>query len=857
MVTLFFALKIEGIPYWLSAYPIKAIPRFDDPELFFDDDDLFFDKKVRLLNNKDIISEEGSSVTLSQSINPDKDGSSSTTSLTFRIVDFRKFFKDYLTQRGLGDLLGKEVKVFLVRSTDAFPEESRPALFGYLEDISVQSGSVTVTVYNVLNYLRSNILPSWESELVENFEYDSLTLQGNRYIARSPGVYSISVQYTVAPGPVLASVTHISATIKRIDVTFPNGTQAKDVRRAVLDNADAERLVEVKSEDDNLIQVATVGAVSLIKTKFVKVQDTSGLTIGNSDLTFETFIMINNEVLKVISKDNSTNLIEIDELNRGLFKSFSGVTANVGDKVKSFYVLRGNPIDIFLKLSLSGQQNKSIPIKSYGFVSGIGPVTNAIELPSDDAYRDFGIVVGDKVTLNPLFSNRVVLAVEKIALLKSYIVVDGPDIGIDVNFSGNLQHRSMFDVLPIGAGVKSYLMDTQRFIDVRDLVAAELPDYEFYIKDDFNFKEFAEKELFFPAQLFLCPREGRISCAPLRPMAESGDVKTIDSSQFMRPEEMRINRSLNDLFYNAVSYYWDKDSVEDEFLSVRHSVDSDSALLYRKNLVPLVIESSGLRTNAQNLIFIEKKSKVTLDRYKAGALWFDAYMTLEHGIRYEIGDIVLFDGSDIYFPSFDSSDYTLGSAFYQVVNREVRSDGVRLTLVATQYRLDVRYTTFAPSSRIQSATGNELLVLPSYDFSGFESEKWRPYIGCRLKIINNDYTFTHSAVLDNVESPNSLFFQSTLPTIPIGCYLIPDDYHGNESFNRKIKVAHPSFGKKSIIQSVIGPDEFIVTSGDGAFFYEGLKIIIHDASWGVADESTVLSVTGDQVKLTAPVTITL
>lgn len=545
MVTLFFALKIDGIPYWLSAYPIKAIPRFDDPELFFDDDDLFFDKKVRLLNNKDIISEDGSSVTLYQSINPDKDGSSSTTSLTFRIVDFRKFFKDYLTQRGLGDLLGKEVKVFLVRSTDAFPEESKPALFGYLEDISVQSGSVTVTVYNVLNYLRSSILPSWESELVENFEYDSLTLQGNRYIARSPDVYSISVQYNVAPGPVIASVTHISATVKRINVTFPSGTQAKDVRRAVLDNADAERLVEVKSEDDTAVQVATVGAIALVKTKFVKVQDTRGLILGNSDLTFETFVMINDEVLKVISKDDSTGTIEIDELTRGRFKSFRGVTANIGDTVKSFYVLRGNPIQIFLKLALSKQQNKPIPVKSYGFISGLGPVTNAVELPSDDAYRDFGIVVGDKVTLSPVFSNRTVLSVQKTPLLKSYIVVDGPPIGINTSFSGNLQHSSQFDVLPIGAGVKSYLLDTKRFIEVSELVSAELPDYEFYIKEDFNFKDFSEKELFFPAQLFLCPREGRISCAPLRPMADSGEIKTINSSQFMRPDEMRLNRSLN------------------------------------------------------------------------------------------------------------------------------------------------------------------------------------------------------------------------------------------------------------------------------------------------------------------------
>lgn len=290
---------------------------------------------------------------------------------------------------------------------------------------------------------------------------------------------------------------------------------------------------------------------------------------------------------------------------------------------------------------------------------------------------------------------------------------------------------------------------------------------------------------------------------------------------------------------------------------MRHSVDSDSALLYRKNLVPLIIESSGLRTNAQNLIFIEKKSKVTLDRYKSGALWFDAYITIEHGLQYDIGDVVLFDGSDIYFPSFDSTDYTLGAAFYQIVNREVRSDGVRLTLVATQYRLDVRYTTFAPSSRIQSATGNEVIVLPSYDFAGFESEKWIPYIGSTLKIVNNDYTFGHSAVLVEVESPNSLFFQATLPAIPSGCYLIPDDYQGNEAFNRKIKIAHAAFSKKSIIQSVIGPDEFTVTSGDGAFFYEGLKLIIHDASWVSAEEATVLSVTGDQIKLTAHVTIPL
>lgn len=850
MIKLFFALKIDTIPDWLSGYPILAIPRFNDDEIFFDDENLFFDVRRPILNNRQYVTEEGSSQSISQSINPDKDGSSSTTSITFRIVDFKKYFKKWLSNRGLGDLLGKEAKVFAVKNTDSFPEESKPVLFGYVEDISLESGTVTITVYSVLNYLRSNILPKWSSSLTTNFEYESLTLDGNRYFARSLGVYDIFVEYVIGSSPISVSVTSPTPIQRKITVTFPNGTLAKDVRKAISDNADADRLVEVKSLDDSVVQVARPPTI-LGKTKFVNVEDSSGLVLGNSDQTFETFININDEILKVLSNNTTTNVVEIDEITRGRFKSFSGVTASEGDSVDSFYVLRGDPITIFLKLALSNQSNRPIPVTGYGFIAGVGPVPNAIECSTDDVYRDYGIVVGDKCSMGSVFANRTVLSIKKSKNLKSYIIVDGPDIGYDASYVGSLTFTSQFSTLPIGAGVPSYLVDVQRFIDIRANIFAELPDLEFYIKSDLNLKEFSEKDLFFPSQLFLCPRNGKISLSSIRPMSDSAEAPVIDSSMFIEPERIVVNRSLNEYYYNTISYYYDKDSIDDDFKSVRHDIDIDSVTIYRKNIVPLVIEASGLRSTPANSVFLRKKPLLILDRYKYGAIYFDLVLTLKDGLKFEIGDVVLFNGSDIYFPSFEDPDYTLGAGFYQIINREVGETSVRVRLVATQFRSSQRYVTFAPSSKIIAQPDpDKLTISPSFSYSGFETGKWERYKSQSLIISNLARSFTIQCTLEEVEPPDTLILKTPITNIPsFPAYIFPADYSGPAGFNRLIKAAHGSFAKKSQIISVISSNTFQVPSGDGLFFYENLDLIIHDAAWSFSETVRVASVSGDIVTI--------
>ncbi|MEM4359737.1 MAG: hypothetical protein QXT45_04355 [Candidatus Bilamarchaeaceae archaeon] len=856
MINVFFALKVDGIPDWLSGYPILSIPRFDDPELFFDDQDLFFDTRKPILNNRTYVSTEGSTRTLSQSINPDKDGSSSTTSITFRIVDFKQYFRPYLTKRLSDDLLGREARVFAVKNIDSFPEDSTPVLFGYVEDISLESGSITLTVYSVLNYLRSNILPTWKSNLTQNFEYESLTIQGLRYFSRNPGVFDIYIEYIISSAPISVSVTSPNSGSRQITVTFPTGTTAGQIRRAISDNQQAQVLVEVKDIDSSVVQTSQSPTI-LGKTKFVAVEDVSGLVVSHMP-EFETFININDEILKVLSIDPTNKTIEIDETTRGLFNSFRGVTANEGDTVSSFYVLRGDPIDLFLRLVLSRQQNKPIPVTAYGVVTGIGIIQNAVEIATDDVYRDYGIVVGDVCSLGSIFSNRRVMFVGKTRQLKSYIIVDGPDIGIDATYTGSLVFNSQFDTLPIGAGSPSYLVDVKRFIEIRENIIAQLPYMEFYVKDDFNLKEFSERELFFPSQLFLCPRNGKISVSVQRPFGFD-DLPSIDSRVFIEPERVVVNRSLNEFYYNTISLYYDRDSIDDEFLSVVHTIDTDSVQIYRKNILPLIIESLGIRSQLVSSFFLKRMPKLLLERYRFGAIHFELSLTITDGLQFQIGDVVLFNGSDLYFPSFEDEDYTLGVGYYQIINRELMEDRVKIRLVSTQFRNDVRYTTFAPSSEIlEQIDSKTLRIANSFGYNKFESEKWSRYLDERIIIHDFDRQFVHLNRIASVEQPDTIVLYDVLPTLPnTTLWIEPADYDGPTGYNRLFKTMHPSWSKKSEITGVINSTTFTVPAADSVAFYEGVTVIIHDSSFTIFEQRRVTSVSSNTIEIDSALSVPL
>lgn len=82
-----FILKIDGIDDIFGTVPVDVYPYYDMEGIFYDMPGLYYDKTFKSPNSKDIIHLQGSTNTISQQIEPDKGSGTSTSQMTFELVD--------------------------------------------------------------------------------------------------------------------------------------------------------------------------------------------------------------------------------------------------------------------------------------------------------------------------------------------------------------------------------------------------------------------------------------------------------------------------------------------------------------------------------------------------------------------------------------------------------------------------------------------------------------------------------------------------------------------------------------------------------------------------------------------------
>ncbi|MFT5519636.1 MAG: hypothetical protein ACI9IA_000219 [Enterobacterales bacterium] len=138
-------LVVEGLDIIFSARPILEFSRFDS-NISWDGTDAW-DGKTRKENSRDLISlESGTTNSITQQIFPDKESSSSISTVNISLVDKDNEVSQLFSFDNMTEILGKKADFFIGFAQGVYPEDSIPVFRGIIVDYYTENGSVVVSV---------------------------------------------------------------------------------------------------------------------------------------------------------------------------------------------------------------------------------------------------------------------------------------------------------------------------------------------------------------------------------------------------------------------------------------------------------------------------------------------------------------------------------------------------------------------------------------------------------------------------------------------------------------------------------------------------------------------------------------
>lgn len=138
-------IKIEGVPGVISSSPLFTRIRYGDPDIFYGDPGLVYGGLRPLLESnggevRSLIQLDGSSLTLSQKIEPEQ-GRASVSQLSFSLLDLNGYITELFSPGFIvDDILNKGVTVFLGYKEISYPEDYYQIFRGRISQIQGGAG---------------------------------------------------------------------------------------------------------------------------------------------------------------------------------------------------------------------------------------------------------------------------------------------------------------------------------------------------------------------------------------------------------------------------------------------------------------------------------------------------------------------------------------------------------------------------------------------------------------------------------------------------------------------------------------------------------------------------------------------
>lgn len=857
-------LVIKGVDRRYSVRISNQIIKYDLPGYTYDMPGLTYDGLVPSTGETDLISITGTTNTISQQLEPDKGAASSTQTLTLSLID-RNEEITRLASPGVvvDDVLYTDADLYFGLYDTSFPEDYIRIFNGKIMGIDPKVGTIDFTVTHPDDINRSSIFEKADVKLTQVAHFSSATIQGIFYQKRTDVIGNVTVTYTAAAlgDNAIVSVTGNDITVQ-VDTSF---TTTKTVKKKIENHEDANQLVSVKVTGSPTQIQTTQSITTLSSSTEIFVDDVSDFFSETASPLFKTYLRINDEIIQYTGIDTVAN--KFTGCIRQSLTSF-GATHEIGDTVSSFYKYGdstfdyGNAPDLALYLLLSGQDEFYLVANSMSIlnVPTVGITANAIFLNGIYLVRDEGVVVGDLISSDgPVpantFTDRTILDVQDVDT-GSYVIVDGAALTLDVTNTYSISFKSQYNIMPDGAGLLPKQVDIPQFVRIKNTYASQIANYEFYFKDTITVKDFINQKIFLPSAMYSIPRKGKISCGITTPPLYDANSKAFTLDNVKDPKGLKLQRSVNKNFYNAIGYKYNPDSVQDLFLNKVVTVSADSSNRIGAPSRVFVIEADGLRPGPDATSLITRNSNAFLNRYKYGAEQIKVRTLFKTGFASEVGDSGLFGD-----PQFQLADTKKGSRNFsprimEIINKEWnwKTGEIVFTFLDTTYSANIRVGVFSPSSIIGTgSTTSELVVTKSYGTTSIQKEKdkYDNYIGREILVHSEDWSVKGYSYITqfNPGDDNKMQIDPPLAFTPSAGYIIDiPEYDQVDSLEGFYKNVHCFWGYEIDVVSGISSTQLDVVAGDVGKFFVGSIIRIHNEDYSIdsgVNGVTVTDITGN------------
>lgn len=850
-------LTIDGINTKFAVKINKIALTYDLPGLTYDSG-LSYDGLAGDPDTLDLISLSGTSTSISMQLEPDKGAASSTQNITISLIDRNNIVSEIISPGVVvDDVIYRNCRLYLGMFDTAFPEDYIEIFNGKVMGINPGVGIIDLQVTHPEDLKKSSIFEKAETTLVQAALFDSAEIQDLTYTKRADVVGSVSIEYTTAAIGDTANITVTGNDISaQIDPSF---TSAKTLKKKIENDEDANQLVTVKlTGDANTVQTGQAQTFLTSSTE-IFVDSVKGFLPDSGTGLFETFLRINDEIIKYTAIDTVAN--KFTGITRASIGSFGASHAD-GDNVSSFYQLGdgsdlyGNAVDTALRLMLSAGEANYFSGSATHFVSipGVGSVSNSIFLPGVYLKRDYGTVNLDLCTVSGSTSNDFVgNTITSITEINTgtYITVSGTTLVTELNSSATLTCSSQYNVLPDGLGMLPRQIDIDRFNFIKSTYSTALANYAFYLKDSVNSKEFLNTQVLLPSALYSMPRKGRISCGIISPPLYDENTKVLGLDNVKNPKGIKINRSVSKNFYNTVIYQYNPDSVEDKFLNKNISISADSKNRIDAPSKVFQMKADGMRPGGTTADIINRNASRFLDRYKFGAEGLKVDVLFKTGFGVEIGDAIIFGD-----PSFNLTDTTNGTKEFaprimEVVNKDLnwKTGSISLALLDSNYSANLRFGVFSPSSIIGSgSTTTNIILSVSYGTvaPSKEKDKWQNYIGKEITVHSEDWSVQGNTYIQGFSGGDDSLMQVSpaLSFSPTAGYIIDiPQYTDIDTLESFYKNVHVFWDPQVLVVSGSSATSFDVGGGDIGKFFINCIIRVHNYDFTIDSGETGKKVT--------------
>lgn len=595
---------------------------------------------------------------------------------------------------------------------------------------------------------------------------------------------------------------------------------------------------------------------------------------GNFDETIKFYVKINEEIIQYddVSGSDLIGCVR-GQLGTGAAPHAEGDEPTAG---KTAVLLDDSAINIALKLMLSGRNTFYAfdkPITRFLHPTPSTTVPNSIFFEGINLTRDYGVVAGDFLTTtsSAMGANNVsAKPILEIVVIDegSYAIIDDVTFVEDPATTGMASFRSQYDSWGYGLGMSADQVDIEEHIFWNNFQLAGT-GYRFFVDEKVNGKDFLDKEVYMPVGAFSLPRQGRCSMGYHIGPVLGRETKLLNKDNIKNPNKIKLRRTVNRNFYNAVVFRYDKLPLTGKFVSGAIEYSSESAARIPVGFRPFNINATGIRADKDGAGIASRVSARYLGRYKLAAEFIEMIEVLfRDGYTIEPGDQVLLDPTDLKITNTADGTRNKSPKTFTVVNKslDLKTGGVVLSIIDSNFDGTERYGVVSPSSDIVSGTTTSLLIQDSYGalYPGNEGKKWIDYIGLPIIVHSPDWTFEEEVILLGIDPGNKynlLLDPSTPLSAPPDPGFIIDIAHyptdAEPSINALYKAAHAYQSKTVAIVSAPDATHFVVNVGDEVFFTVGGGVRVFNPDYTEdSGDLLVTGIVGQTIETSAPMGFT-